>query len=281
DVGQGGLHLRRPVDQPLGPVDQPVVAQLLEDRLDGAGEPLVHGEALAGPVDAVTHAAHLGQDGPAVLLLPLPHALDEGFPAEVAVVDALVPQLLLHQRLHGDAGVVHTGQPQRLVPLHAAAPDQQVHQGVLVGVPDVQAAGDVRRRDDDRERRLVAVRVGGEITGFYPALVQLGLYVGWIPGRRKFTGLRRMGLSHTPNSTSGCSAPSAGIGSPVAPSAGDRASAVVPVDELDLWWLGTPRRSNRIKWLGQPLRSAWSPLGEAGSWHAKLPNGISTKKNSR
>src|SRR5690606_38416234 len=89
-----GRPVRRPVHQPLGPVDRPVVVQLLEDRLDGAGEPLVHGEALAGPVDAVTHAAHLGQDGPAVLLLPLPHALDEGFPAEVAVVDALVPQLL-------------------------------------------------------------------------------------------------------------------------------------------------------------------------------------------
>ena len=52
DVGQRGEAARAPVDDPLGAVDQPVVVQPLEDRLDGPGQPLVHGEPLARPVHA-------------------------------------------------------------------------------------------------------------------------------------------------------------------------------------------------------------------------------------
>ena len=65
----------------------------------------------------------------------------------------------LDQGLGGDAGVVHAGQPQRLVALHPPAPGEGVHEGVLEGMAEVQAAGDVGRRDDDAVRRLVAVGV--------------------------------------------------------------------------------------------------------------------------
>ncbi len=199
DVGDRRAHRGRPVHQPLRPVDQAVVVEPLEDRLHRAGEPGVHGEPLPAPVHAVAEPRHLRQDRPAVLLLPLPNPLQEALPAEFAVVDALFPKLVLDQRLHRDAGVVHARQPQRLVALHPAAPGEQVHQGVLEGVADVQAAGDVRRRDDDRERRLLAVRIRDEVLGGYPALVQLGLYVGRVPARRKFTGLCGCaGLCHTP-----------------------------------------------------------------------------------
>ena len=83
DVGQRGEAARAPVDDPLGPVDQPVVVQPLEDRLDGPGQPLVHREPLAGPVHAVAEPAHLGQDPAAVLGLPLPDPLHERLAAEV------------------------------------------------------------------------------------------------------------------------------------------------------------------------------------------------------
>ena len=80
---------RAPVDDPLGPVDQAVVEQPLEDRLDGAGQALVHREALARPVDAVAEPAHLAEDLAAVLGLPLPDPLDERLAAEVVPGQAL------------------------------------------------------------------------------------------------------------------------------------------------------------------------------------------------
>ena len=86
-------------------------------------------------------------------------------------------ELALDDVLGGDAGVVHAGQPQRLEALHPLAPDQRVLHGVVEGVADVQRAGDVRRRDDDGERRLVARRVGREVAGGYPLLVPPLLYL--------------------------------------------------------------------------------------------------------
>ena len=72
-----------PVDDPLGPVHQPVVVQALEDLLDGAREAVVHGEPLAAPCHTVAQPTHLAEDLPAGLGLPLPHLLDERLPAEV------------------------------------------------------------------------------------------------------------------------------------------------------------------------------------------------------
>ncbi len=59
-------------------------------------------------------------------------------------------ELPLDHVLGGDAGVVHAGQPQRLVALHPPAPDQRVLDRVVERVAHVQRAGHVRRRDDDR-----------------------------------------------------------------------------------------------------------------------------------
>src|SRR5690606_29150422 len=83
DVGQRGEAARAPVDDPLRAVDEPVVEEALEDRLHRPGEARVHGEPLAGPVDAVPGLAHLREDLAAGLLLPPPDALDERLPAEV------------------------------------------------------------------------------------------------------------------------------------------------------------------------------------------------------
>ena len=78
--------------------------------------PVVHGEALARPVDAVAELAHLAEDPAAGLLLPLPDPLDERLAAEVVPGQALLGELALDDVLGGDAGVVHAGQPERLVP---------------------------------------------------------------------------------------------------------------------------------------------------------------------
>src|SRR4029079_4500127 len=80
-------------------------------------------------------------------------------------------QLTLDYVLRGDPGVVHARQPQRVVALHPAPPDQRVDQRVVEGMADVQGTGDVRRRDDDGVRGRGGGRVRGEVTCLLPALV--------------------------------------------------------------------------------------------------------------
>lgn len=179
DVGDRRQAARAPVDDPLGAVDQLVVVELLEDRLDGLRQALVHREALSRPVDPVAQAAHLAGDLAAGLALPLPDALDERLAAEVVAGLALLGELALDDVLGGDARVVHAGLPQRLVALHALAAGEGVDQRVLEGVPQVEGAGDVGRRDDDRVRGLLALLVRLEVPTLYPALVELPLYLGF------------------------------------------------------------------------------------------------------
>lgn len=178
DVRDGRQTARTPVDDALGAVDQLFVVEPLEDGLDGLGQALVHGEPLTRPGDAVSQAPHLSADLPAGLGLPLPDPLDEGLPAQVVPGLALLAQLALDDVLRGDTGVVHAGLPQRLVALHPLAARQGVDERVLEGVPQVERARDVRRRDDDGVRRLVALRVRLEVTPLHPALVQRPLYIG-------------------------------------------------------------------------------------------------------
>ena len=64
-VGNCGAELRIPVHKPLAAVDEVLVIEPDEHLPYRAGEPLVHGEALAGPVDGVAKAPHLPGDGAA------------------------------------------------------------------------------------------------------------------------------------------------------------------------------------------------------------------------
>ncbi len=103
DVGDRRQTARAPVDDALGAVDQSVVVEVLEDRLDGLGQALVHGEALARPVQTGTEASQLAEDPAAVLLLPLPGLGDECLTADVVPGLALLGELLLDLVLRGDA----------------------------------------------------------------------------------------------------------------------------------------------------------------------------------
>ena len=58
-------------------------------------------------------------------------------------------ELAFHHDLGGDAGVVGARLPQGVVARHAVIAGERVHQGVLEGVPHVQRAGDVGRRQHD------------------------------------------------------------------------------------------------------------------------------------
>ena len=151
EIAERGVAMGAPVDHVLAAVDEAFFVEADEDFADGAGEAGVEGEALAAPIAGGAEADHLALDGVAGLGLPLPDALFEFFAAEVAVVDAFLFELAGDHHLGGDAGVIGAGEPEGVVAEHAMPADGDVDLGVLQHVADVEDAGDVGRRDDERE----------------------------------------------------------------------------------------------------------------------------------
>ena len=197
DVRDGRLQHRRPVDQAVIAVHHAAVVELLEDGLHRARQALVEGEALAGPVHGIADRAHLRSDRPAVLLLPLPDAVDELVaPVVVAVLALLRLELGLHLGLGGNARVVHARQPQHLVALHALAAHQGIHQGVVERVTHVQLTGHVRRRQHDRVRGFVRGRIRREVTGVHPAFVQVAFVGAGLPRLGQFVRAVQISCSH-------------------------------------------------------------------------------------
>ena len=183
-VGNRGVELRVPVDQPLAAVDQALLVELDEGFPDRFGQPLVHGETLVFPVQGGAQATQLSGDGAAGFLLPFPDALDELLASEVVTGQAFGLELAFHHHLGGDAGMIGARLPQGTVALHAVVADQRIHDRIVETVTHVQTAGDIRRRDHDAVG-LVAVAPGSEIAVFLPALV---------PGL--FDRMRVVGLLH-------------------------------------------------------------------------------------
>ena len=66
-------------------------------------------------------------------------------------MSSFLGELALDDELRGDSGVVHAGEPEGAVAAHAMPADEHVDLRVLEHVADVDRAGDVGRRNDDRE----------------------------------------------------------------------------------------------------------------------------------
>ncbi len=168
DVGDRRVAARAPVDDAVAAVDQALFVEGDEDLADGSGEPVVEREPFSGPIAGEAEAAQLVQDLAAGLLLPGPHLLHESIPAQVVSAETLDRQLLFHPVLRCDPGMVHPGQVQRRMALHAFAPDDDVLHRVVERMAHVQDAGDVRRRDDDRERVTAGIDLRTEGAGLFP-----------------------------------------------------------------------------------------------------------------
>ncbi len=168
---------RRPVDHVLAAGDEPLAIETDEGLAHGAGEPRIHGEPLPAPIARGAQQVELVADVAVVLLLPLPHPLEELLPSQLLAARAFGEEMALHHELGGDAGMIGTGEPEGVVALHPAPAGQQVLQGGLQGVADVELAGDVGRRDHDAVRGPVRGRLGAEIVPLRPAPLP-GLLVG-------------------------------------------------------------------------------------------------------
>ena len=176
-IGQGGDAVGAPVDDAAALVDQSLFIQGHEHLAHGLGAALVHGEAGALPVTGGAHLLLLGHDAVAVLVLPVPHTLQELLTAQIIAGQALLhAQGLLHLDLGGNAGVVGAGQPQGGVALHALEADQNILQGAVHGVTHVQLTGNVGRGHDDGKGLLVRVTVTLEAAVLLPSLVDAGFH---------------------------------------------------------------------------------------------------------
>ena len=173
-VADGRLQERVPIHEPLAAIDFAVLEQLEERLADGPGTLVVEREPRPLPIAAAAHLLELAEDARFVLLLPLPDALDQPFAAQVVPRHLFfLEQPPLDDRLRGDAGVVGARHPERVEALHPLHADEDVLQRVVERVAQVQRPGHVRRRDDDRIRRLACRGVfGAARRGSSPALSQ-------------------------------------------------------------------------------------------------------------
>ena len=193
EVGDRRAQARVPVDHVGVAVDEALLVEVDEDLQDRADVALVHREALVVVVELRAEALELLDDLAAELLAPAPHGLAERLAAELLAGRALRLQALLDLPLRRDARVVGAEDPLRALPAHAVRADERVLDRAVQRVAHVQRAGDVRRRDRDRE---VLVRRAGGLgmvqAGLEPALDDARLDLGGLEAR---PGCRSLGRS--------------------------------------------------------------------------------------
>src|ERR1700722_9112169 len=106
----------------------------------------------------------------AVGLAPLPDAIDERVTAELMSVLAFLREILLNRVLRCDARVIGAGKPERVVTLHPARAHDDVLQRDVERVPEMELAGDIGRRNNDREDFARARGIGREVAEVDPQL---------------------------------------------------------------------------------------------------------------
>ena len=178
-VADGRLQHGVPVHQPLAAIDQPVAEHLEERMPHRPGALRIEREAGPLPIAGAAHFLELAEDPLFVVVLPLPDAGHEPLAAQLVPAELfLLQQAAFDHGLRGDARVVGARHPQGLEALHPFLADEDVLQRVVQGVAQVQGAGDVGRRDDDRVGLLRLVRLAmEEAFGFpegVPALLRGG-----------------------------------------------------------------------------------------------------------
>ncbi len=177
---------------------RPACVEFDEDFDDGLGQALVHREAFAAPVARRAEALQLVDDGAAAFGFPGPDLFQERFAADLAAAGFLaLHHLALDDHLRRDAGVVGARLPEHVLAAHALEAAEDILQRVIEGMPHVERAGHVRRRNDDRVRLGIgAVRTSGfEGVRFFPILADARLDGGRLVGLLKHCyGVLCMGL---------------------------------------------------------------------------------------
>ena len=149
------------MDDPVTTINEPVVVESHEDLAHGAGELGAQRVGRTLPVAARPDGPQLLEDLAAGGIDELLHALDERCAPDVVARLALLGEQLLDDVLRGDAGVVGPGHPKRFVASHSPPAGEDVLHRVVESVPHMQGRGDIRRRHQQHERRVLATVASG------------------------------------------------------------------------------------------------------------------------
>ena len=165
------LAMGAPVDDAVAAVDEPFLVIAHECVHNRRGQVLVHGERLFRPVAGSAQPLQLFHYSAAVLLFPLPRALQEPFPADIGFGEPFALHLLHDFDFRRDGGVVGAGEPQRLVTLHTLKAREDVLNRLIQRVPHVKLPRDVGGRHHYGERLFLVVGMSLEILALEPEIV--------------------------------------------------------------------------------------------------------------
>ena len=151
-IADGRLEEGVPVHKPFATANEALLEEPQERRTDSNRALVVEREASAIPVAARAQVPQLAENPLLVLLFPGPDPLHQLLPAEVVPREFfLLQQPPLDNRLRRDAGMVGAGHPEREESLHSPRADEHVLERVVERVAQMEGAGDIRRRDDNRK----------------------------------------------------------------------------------------------------------------------------------
>ncbi len=142
------------------------------------------------PVTGAAQFLQLVDDGAALVLAPFPDPLDKGVAAEIVTALAFFGKLPLDHVLGGDARMVGAGQPERVVAAHAMIAGQDILQGVVQGMADMQNTGDIGRRNNDGEPGFAILHRGLEAVLFCPGFQPLFFDIAEIVALGQFFRIR-------------------------------------------------------------------------------------------
>ena len=146
-VGKRGKASGAPVDYSVATVNEALVIEVYEHLSYRSRAALVHRESLTGPIARGAELLELVYNSVAVVILPVPHALEELLAAEVVSRKSLVnAQALLDLDLRCNSGVVGAGNPKGRITLHTLGSYYYVLKGLVKRVSHVELARDVWRR---------------------------------------------------------------------------------------------------------------------------------------
>ena len=149
-VRESRTATRTPVYDVVALVDEALVVKLSKDLRDSFRATLVERKALTRPVCRVSEHTLLMNDRSAILLLPLPDAIQESLAAKILATLAFFLKSLFYDILRGNAGVVCAREPEGVLSLHSAPPYENILNRLVERVAHVENARHVWRRDYNR-----------------------------------------------------------------------------------------------------------------------------------
>ncbi len=139
-------------------------------------------ESLSLPVDGIPQPAQLINDATSTFCFPLPGPLQKSLTTKVMARLALLLQLLLKNRLHCDRGVIRARQTKHIFARQPLVAHDRIDQSCIEGMPHVQAAGDIGRRDHHSKRFALSRRVRMKCPLVLPGLLPSGFRTNRVIG---------------------------------------------------------------------------------------------------